>query len=91
MALFLISLFSDISKELMKLRMIKSHEEIEIIRNGARIADIGGYEIIKNIKEGATEIEIAITGRDKMEIEIAKTILMQNIWILGLVSIWNKY
>ena len=30
-------------------------------------------EIVKNIKEGATELEIAITGRDKMEKEIAKT------------------
>ena len=27
--------------------MIKSAEEIEIIKNGARIADIGGEEIMK--------------------------------------------
>jgi len=47
--------------------------EHNIIKNGARIADIGGYEILKNIKEGATELEIAISGRDKMEREIAKT------------------
>ena len=70
---FLLFQFLDISKDLMKLRMFKSSEEIAIIKNGARIADIGGSEIIKNIKEGATELEIAITGRDKMEIEIAKT------------------
>ena len=70
---FFFSVFKDISKELMKLRMIKSNEEIEIIKNGARIADIGGEEIVKNIKEGATELEIAIFGRDKMEREIAKT------------------
>ena len=31
----------------MKLRMIKSNEEIEIIRNGARIADLGAEEIVK--------------------------------------------
>ena len=72
-SIFLASAFTDISKKLMKLRMIKSKEEIEIIKNGARIADIGGEEIVKNIKEGATELEIAITGRDKMEKEIAKT------------------
>ena len=72
-SIFSASAFTDISKKLMKLRMIKSKEEIEIIKNGARIADIGGEEIIKNIKEGATELEIAITGRDKMEKEIAKT------------------
>ena len=70
---FSASVLTDISKKLMKLRMIKSKEEIEIIKNGARIADIGGEEIVKNIKEGATELEIAITGRDKMEKEIAKT------------------
>ena len=67
------SKFVDISKDLMEIRMIKSSEEIEIIRNGARIADIGGFEILDNIKENATEIEIAIAGRDRMEREIAKT------------------
>ena len=72
-SIFSFSVFNDVSKELMKLRMIKSNEEIEIIRNGARIADLGAEEIVKNIKEGATELEIAITGRDKMEREIAKT------------------
>ena len=57
----------------MKIRTIKSKEEIEIIKNGARIADLGGFEIMNNIKEGATELEIAISGRDRMEREIAKT------------------
>ena len=72
-SIFTFSIFSDISKDLMKLRMFKSSEEISIIKNGARIADIGGSEILKNIKEDATELQIAIAGRDKMEIEIAKT------------------
>ena len=54
----------------MKLRMIKSNEEIEIIKNGARIADIGGEEIANNIREGNSELEVAIAGRDKMEREI---------------------
>ena len=67
------SKFSEVSKYLMNIRMIKSNEEIEIIKNGARIADIGGEEIVKNIKVGATELEIAIAGRDKMEREIEKT------------------
>ena len=72
-SIFTFSVFNDVSKKLMKLRMIKSSEEIEIIKNGARIADIGGEEIVKNIKENNTEIEIAIAGRDRMEREIAKT------------------
>ena len=72
-SLFSFSKFFDVSKDLMRLRMIKSKEEIEIIKNGARIADIGGEEIVNNIKIGASELEIAISGRDKMEREIAKT------------------
>jgi len=72
-SLFTFSKFSDVSKDLMKLRMIKSSEEIDIIKNGARIADIGAEEIVKHIKVGASELEIATVGRDKMEMEIAKT------------------
>jgi creatinase len=72
-SIFTFSIFSDVSKDLMQLRMIKSPEEIEVIKNGARIADIGGKEIVKNIAVGESELEIAIAGRDKMEREIAKT------------------
>ena len=71
-SLFNFSKFRDVSKDLMKLRIIKSKEEIEIIRSGAKIADIGAEEIVKHIKVGASELEIAMTGRDKMELEIAK-------------------
>ena len=71
--LFNFSKFNDVSKDLMKLRMIKSNEEIDIIKNGARIADVGAEEIVKHIKIGANELEIATIGRDKMELEIAKT------------------
>ena len=72
-SIFNFSVFKDISHNLMNLRMIKSKEEIEIIKNGARIADLGAAEIVKHIKEGQTEIEIAIAGRDRMEREIAKS------------------
>ena len=72
-SLFSSSKFNDVSKDLMQLRMIKSSEEIDIIKNGARIADIGAEEMVKHIKVGASELEIATVGRDKMEMEIAKT------------------
>ena len=72
-SIFSFSNFKDISKELMKLRMIKSQEEIDIIKNGARIADLGAEEIVKYIKVGESELEIAIAGRNRMEREIAKT------------------
>jgi len=72
-SIFSFSKFNDISKELMNLRTIKSAEEIQIIKNGARIADLGAEEMVKHIKVGANELEIAIAGRDKMELEIAKS------------------
>ncbi len=72
-SLFTLSVFFDVAKDLMRLRMIKSNEEIKVIKNGAKIADLGGEEIVRNIKEGNTELEIAIAGRDLMEREIAKS------------------
>ena len=54
-SIFTFSTFSDVSQDLMKLRMIKSKEEIEVIKNGARIADLGGKEIVKNTKPLITQ------------------------------------
>ena len=62
----------DVAVDTMAERMMKSSEEIELIKGGARTADIGGAAIHAAIKEGATEIEIAIEGRDAMEREIAR-------------------
>jgi len=72
-SIFSNAIFKNIANHLMKQRMVKSDEEIEIIKNGARIADLGAEEIVKHIKPGQTELEIAIAGRDCMEREIAKT------------------
>ena len=72
-SIFTFSTFKDVSKDLMNLRMIKSKEEIEIIKNGAKIADLGAEEIVKHIRPGESELEISIQGRDRMEREIAKT------------------
>ncbi|MDH3220906.1 MAG: aminopeptidase P family protein [Gammaproteobacteria bacterium] len=62
----------DLNREVMGLRMIKSDEEIELIRGGARTADIGGAAIREAIRVGAREIDIAMAGRDAMELEIAR-------------------
>jgi creatinase len=62
----------DIAPALMRQRMIKSPEEIALIRQGARIADIGGAAAVRQIRAGAREIDIAMAGRDAMEIEIAR-------------------
>ena len=61
----------DISDDVMKMRMIKSMEEMDLIRSGASIADIGGAAIIESIKPGIREIDIAMIGRDAMEKAIA--------------------
>ncbi len=63
----------DLNAEIMKLRMIKSAEEIELIKGGARTADIGGEAIHAAIKEGTREIDVAMAGRDAMELEISQS------------------
>lgn len=65
--------FVDVSQPTMKMRMIKSPEEIELIKQGARIADLGGEAVVKAIKEGAAEHEIALASTNAMVKEIADT------------------
>ena len=62
----------DIAGDTMVARMVKSEEEIALIKAGAHTADVGGFAIHDAIREGATEIEVAIAGRDAMEREIAR-------------------
>ena len=52
--------------------MHKSPAELVLIRAGASTANVGGYAIRDQIKSGAREIDIAMAGRDAMELEIAK-------------------
>ncbi|MEP0943290.1 MAG: M24 family metallopeptidase [Rhizobiaceae bacterium] len=60
----------DIAPHCMTQRMIKSAAEINLIKHGARVADIGGEAIRDAITVGASEIEIAQAGRLAMEQEI---------------------
>ncbi len=62
----------DIAPATMRQRMRKSPAEIALIREGARIADIGGEAIREAVGEGAREIDVAMAGRDAMETEIAR-------------------
>ena len=61
----------DLSIPIMQQRMHKSPAEITLIREAARIADIGGYAMKDAIREGQREIDIAMAGRNAMELEIA--------------------
>ncbi len=62
----------DIAPATMAQRMVKSDEEIALIREGARIADIGGEAVHDAIRVGTREIDVAMAGRDAMETEIAR-------------------
>ena len=62
----------DIAPATMRLRMHKSPAEIALIRAGAATADVGGYAIRDAIRPGAREIDVAMAGRDAMELEIAR-------------------
>lgn len=66
-----IETLTDMAPSTMAQRMVKSAEEIELIKHGAAVADVGGFAIHAAIKEGAREIDIAMTGRNAMELEIA--------------------
>lgn len=62
----------DMAPATMQQRMLKSAAEIELIRAGAAVADVGGYAIREAIRPGLREIDIAMAGRDAMELEIAR-------------------
>jgi creatinase len=64
---------TDVSQDAMRQRMIKSAEEIEVIKHGARIGDLGGEAIKAAIREGITEYEVALIGTEAMTHEIART------------------
>ncbi|MGI9352884.1 MAG: aminopeptidase P family protein [Rhizobiaceae bacterium] len=65
--------FDDVSTVVMNLRMVKSSEEIALIREGARVADIGGEAVRNSIREGVREIDVAMAGRNALELEIARS------------------
>ena len=65
--------FVDIGQPAMKLRMVKSAEEIAHIKQGARIADIGGAACAEAIGVGVPEHEVALHSTQAMVREIART------------------
>ncbi len=62
----------DIAPYTMEQRMLKSQAELDLIRHGAAVADVGGFAIRDAIRVGTREIDVAMAGRDAMELEIAK-------------------
>lgn len=65
--------FMDIGQPSMRLRMVKSAEEIAHITEMTRIADLGGAACVEAIAPGVGEHEVALHSTQAMVREIAKT------------------
>ena len=63
----------DIGAVSMGMRLIKSAEEIALITEGARIADVGGWACVEAIGEDVPEHEVALHSTAAMVREIANT------------------
>jgi len=62
----------DVAKPCMRMRMVKSDEEIALIKQGARVADVGGAACVEAIGEGVPEHEVALHATRAMVREIAQ-------------------
>ena len=62
----------DISNLAMQIRIRKSIEELDLIREGARICDIGGAAALEALAEGVPEFEVALHSNRAMIREIAR-------------------
>ncbi len=65
--------WTDLSVALMSLRLVKSVEEQALIREGARIADLGGAACREAIAQGVPEYAVARASTRAMEQEIGES------------------
>ncbi|GHD55199.1 creatinase [Thalassobaculum fulvum] len=66
--------FLDVAAPAMRQRMVKSAEEIALITEGARIADLGGAACVEAIAVGVPEHEVALHSTRTMVREIARSL-----------------
>merc|ERR1719453_519565 len=64
--------FVDVSAGVTQLRMVKSEEEIAVIRQGAEITEIGARAAISALREGVMEYEVARASTGAIVSEIAR-------------------
>ena len=64
--------FVDLGEASMRMRMRKSAEEQQVIRDGAAVADVGGAACVAAIAEGVPEYEVAQAATTAMVREIAR-------------------
>jgi creatinase len=62
----------DVGDATMQMRMVKSAEEQQVIRDGAAISDLGGAACVEAMGEGVPEYEIARAATTAMVREIAR-------------------
>ena len=63
--------FVDVGAVTMWMRTVKSDEEIELIRHGAQVGDIGGKACVRAVRAGVPEHEVAMASTNAMIREIA--------------------
>jgi creatinase len=63
--------FVDLGEATMQMRMVKSDEELALIREGARICDHGGKALVATVREGVREFEVALESTRTMVRAIA--------------------
>lgn len=63
---------ADVSQAAMRMRMVKSKEEIAVIKNSTATADIGGWACVEALGEGVPEYEVALAGTRAMVRRLAE-------------------
>ena len=64
--------FEDVAFATMRQRLIKSEEEIALIRHGVQICEVGGYAAIEALKPGVSETQVARAANSAIEDELGK-------------------
>lgn len=64
--------FCDIAYDTMMRRLVKSDEEIALIRHGVEICEVGGYAAVEALKPGVTEVEVAFACNAAIAAELRK-------------------
>ena len=64
--------FVDVGEAAMRQRLVKSDEEIALIRQGAEISVVGAHAFVEAVRDGATEIQIAGASVAAMEEETCR-------------------
>ena len=83
--------FIDIAPATMRMRMIKSAEEIALIKIGAQVADLGGAACVAAIAEDVPEYDVAPAATSAMTREIAKRLPHVELRDTDVVSVWPEY